>query len=81
MFNKTILVALILCACYLSASQARPQLDILGPAVGGATQGIAQGATGGLVSKPGELIGSLTKTATGGGGSGLPLPDISHLSG
>ncbi|EDW25995.1 GL14441 [Drosophila persimilis] len=59
MFNKTILVALILCACYLSAIQARPQLDVAQPVIAG----VAQGATGGALTQP---ITGLTKIATGG---------------
>ncbi|XP_017134580.2 uncharacterized protein LOC108150789 isoform X2 [Drosophila miranda] len=70
MFNKTILVALILCACYLSAIQARPQLDVAQPVIAG----VAQGATGGALTQP---ITGLTKIATGGAGGGLPgLPSL-----
>ncbi|BFG00348.1 uncharacterized protein DMAD_00372 [Drosophila madeirensis] len=75
MFNKTILAALILCACYLSVTQARPQLDVIQPVVGG----VAQGATQGALAAPLGLVTGLAKTATGGAGGGLPIPGLSQL--
>ncbi|SPP89158.1 uncharacterized protein LOC117590711 [Drosophila guanche] len=75
MFNKTILAALILCACYLSAIQARPQLDLVQPVVGG----VAQGATQGALGTPLALVTGLAKTATGGAGGSLPLPGLSQI--
>ncbi|EDW06039.1 uncharacterized protein LOC6585569 [Drosophila mojavensis] len=68
MFNKTFFVALILCACYLSATWARPQfadlpqlpvpgLDSLPIGnVGGAVGSALGAATGGLAA------GGLTKS-------------------
>ncbi|TDG39779.1 hypothetical protein AWZ03_013800 [Drosophila navojoa] len=67
MFNKTFFVALILCACYLSATWARPQLPQLPVPgldalpignVGGAVGSALGAATGGLAA--GSLVPKLT---------------------
>ncbi|XP_070075280.1 uncharacterized protein [Drosophila takahashii] len=62
MFNKSIVVALIVCACYLGTSDARPGLGELtsgpvGAALTGATTGMGAGAVSGLAS---SLTGGLT---------------------
>ncbi|XP_030568817.1 uncharacterized protein LOC115768384 [Drosophila novamexicana] len=69
MFNKTFLVALMLCACFLGATLARPQLQ--GLPVGQVLGNPASLATGTLGSV-GQTVGGAAGTLTGGlAGAGL----------
>nr|XP_016938923.1 uncharacterized protein LOC108016708 [Drosophila suzukii] len=72
MFNKSIVVALIVCACYLGTIDARPGgLDLIGGgplgAVGPLATGALGGATGGLSGGLANgAIGSVVPSLTGG---------------
>ncbi|XP_016946165.1 uncharacterized protein LOC108021882 [Drosophila biarmipes] len=73
MFNKSIVVALIVCACYLGTIDARPggldvlggggSLPLVGPLATGALSGVAGGATSGLTS---GVLASALPAVTGG---------------
>ncbi|KAH8367939.1 hypothetical protein KR084_004561 [Drosophila pseudotakahashii] len=84
MFNKSIVVALIVCACYLGTSDARPGLTdvatgpagaILGAATGGlgagAVSGLANGAVGGLGGPQGPLGSASAILSSVAGPTGL----------
>ncbi|XP_016980095.1 uncharacterized protein LOC108045321 [Drosophila rhopaloa] len=79
MFNKSIVVALIVCACYLGTIEARPggigdligggggPLDAVGPVLTGAAAGASSAAAP-------ALVGSVAKPVAG-------LPVVSSLPG
>ncbi|XP_017045906.1 uncharacterized protein LOC108091294 [Drosophila ficusphila] len=82
MFNKSIVVALILCACYLGTIEARPGGGVLDAVGGGGAVGTVVPVATSLVS--GAAAGatsSLGSTAVGQLGSKLPLNGGSPLSG
>ncbi|XP_064538937.1 merozoite surface protein 2 [Drosophila montana] len=76
MFNKTFLVALMLCACFFAATLARPQLQGLpGGQILGNTAGAGTAALGTLGQTVGGTAGSLAGGLAGGGlGSSLGNP-------
>ncbi|EDW53192.1 uncharacterized protein LOC6612525 [Drosophila sechellia] len=70
MFNKSIVVALLVCACYLGTSDARPGLTDVATGPVGAAAPLVTGALGGLT---GGLAGSALPQLTGSLGQSGPL--------